>query len=240
MSVTYQSFRVAELLLVAPILTASFVVGEGSKHIRPNQASDVHELVLAVLDTVECDVGGDVTEWRCLVEDRSWQPKKRPGVLQWLWVVEDGANVWLSLRCPVGLTVVVIVGLGVAPVLDVCVGSLQPNQPGVLQLVVVGVVSRVVVDVEVVVVVVDSSRQPHQPGVLHVDVRVRVLDVLDVRDVVVSEPLLSKNFQLKQSTHSVSAVHAGSSSYASMTFLITPRILWFPIPTLQPLSSTVS
>lgn len=119
-----------------------------------------------------------------------------------------------------GLTDVVIVGLGVAPFFEVSVGSLQPNQPGVLQLEVVEVVSLVVVDVDVdvdvdvvvVVVVVDSSRQPHQPGVLQVLVRVRVFDVLVVLEVVVSEPLLSKNFQLKQSTHSVSAVHGGTSS----------------------------
>jgi hypothetical protein len=44
--------------------------------------------------------------------------------------------------------------------------------------------------------------QPHHPGVLHVSVLVRVLilvDVmvgLDVLDVVVSEPLLSKYFQV--------------------------------------------
>lgn len=107
---------------------------------------------------------------------------------------------------------VVNVGLGVAPVFEVSVGSLQPNQPGVLQLVVVDVAALVAVDVELTVVVVDSSRQPHQPGVLQVVVRVRVFDVLVVRDVVVSEPLLSKNFQLEQSTHSVSAVHGGTSS----------------------------
>lgn len=99
----------------------------------------------------------------------------------------------------------------------VVVGSLHPNQPGcevvsfqsreenakkrtVLQVLVV-LVERVVVTVVVVVVdpgaVVDSSRQPHQPGVLQVDVRVRTDEVVDVVDVVVvSEPLLSKNFQL--------------------------------------------
>lgn len=187
----------------------SLYVGEGSKHIRPNQASEVQVVELDDPGTVDCDVEVDVIER--------------------VWVVEV-------------LVDVVMVGLGVAPVLEVVVGSLHPNQPGVLQLVVVEVASVVVADVDVVVVVVvvDSSRQPHQPGVLQVAVRVRVLDVLEVREVVVSEPLLSKNFQLKQSTHSVSAVHAGTSSYASITFLMTPRILWFPTPTLQPLSSTVS
>jgi hypothetical protein len=53
----------------------------------------------------------------------------------------------------------------------VVVGSLQPNQPGVLQVVVVAVtVGRVVVTVGagVAVVVVVGSLHPNQPGVLHV------------------------------------------------------------------------
>lgn len=77
------------------------------------------------------------------------------------------------------------------------VGSLQPNQPGVLQEEVVIVLVMVVVGV----VVVDSSRQPHQPGVLQVSVRVCevVLVGLLALLVVVSLLLLSKNFQLKQS-----------------------------------------
>jgi hypothetical protein len=79
-------------------------------------------------------------------------------------------------------------------------GSLQPNQPGVLQVVVVSVLVIVVVEV-VDAVVVDSSRQPHQPGVLQVSVRVCevVLEETVVLLVVVSLLLLSKNFQLKQS-----------------------------------------
>jgi len=64
---------------------------------------------------------------------------------------------------------------------DICVvmggssvvsSSLQPNQPGVLQVVVVVDLSFVVVfvfDVEVVVVVL-SSRHPNQPGVSQVEV----------------------------------------------------------------------
>lgn len=80
--------------------------------------------------------------------------------------------------------------------------SLQPNQPGVRQVVVV----YVVVMTECVEVVPDvvSSRHPHQPGVLQVDVLVyEVLEVVVVVVVVVlSEPLLSKYFQLKQSRHS--------------------------------------
>lgn len=110
---------------------------------------------------------------------------------------------------------VVRVGLGFESAAEVVVGSLQPNQPGVLQVLVeeVDVEVVVVVGVPLAVVVVLSSRQPHQPGVLHVLVRVRVLDLVLVLDVVVvSELLLSKNFQLKQSTHSVFALHGGTSS----------------------------
>jgi multisubunit Na+/H+ antiporter MnhE subunit len=76
--------------------------------------------------------------------------------------------------------------------------SLQPNQPGVLQVDVDDDVDVVfgVVPVVVVVVVV-SSKQPHHPGVLQVSVLVRVLLVevavgFEVLDVVVSVPLLSK------------------------------------------------
>lgn len=88
----------------------------------------------------------------------------------------------------VALGLVIVIELGV-----VVVSSLHPNQPGVLQ---------VDVDEELVVVVtgadvVVSSRQPHHPGVLQVSVRVREVDVeLLVVVVVVSVPLLSKNFQL--------------------------------------------
>ena len=83
-------------------------------------------------------------------------------------------------------------GAGTAVPTVVVVGSMQPNQPGVLQVVVVEVLDEEVVEVVVVV----SSRQPHHPGVLHVVVRVLVeVDELEV-DVLLSEPLLSKNFQL--------------------------------------------
>lgn len=71
------------------------------------------------------------------------------------------------------------------------VGSLQPNQPGVLQVVVL------VVGVVVVVVVVLSSKQPHHPGVLQVVVvLVVVVELVEVGDVVVviSDPLLRKYF----------------------------------------------
>lgn len=104
-----------------------------------------------------------------------------------------------------------MVGLGFDSAVDVVVGSLQPNQPGVWQVLVE--VDVVLVEVELLVVVVSSSKQPHHPGVLQVLVRVRVVEVVLVLEVVVvSEPLLSKYFQLKQSTHSVSASQGGTSS----------------------------
>ena len=105
----------------------------------------------------------------------------------------------LHVDVEVGCEVVVIVGAGdaldVVVVSVVVVESLQPNHPGV---------SHVVLELEVVVVdvvesaVVDSSRQPHHPGVLHVSVRVlvRVVVLVLLFDVVLSVPLLSKNFQL--------------------------------------------
>lgn len=119
----------------------------------------------------------------------------------------------------------------------VVVGSLQPNQPGVLQVdVVVVVVSGVVVVVEV-----DSSRHPHHPGVSQVVVLVKVDEVLVVVVVVViSEPLLRKNFHSTQSKHSSSGAQVGTSSYTFNTSDMTFLILWVPIPTRHPLSATVS
>lgn len=71
----------------------------------------------------------------------------------------------------------------------VVTSSLQPNQPGEIQVVVV-MVSVVVTGTDVV-----SSRHPHHPGVLQVSVLVLVVDVaLEEELVVVSVPLLSKNF----------------------------------------------
>lgn len=99
--------------------------------------------------------------------------------------------------------VVVMVGPGVAVGLElgtvielggvVVSSSLHPNQPGVLQVEVDEELVVVVTGAEVVV----SSKQPHHPGVLQVSVRVRDVDVeLLILLVVVSVPLLSKNFQL--------------------------------------------
>ena len=118
------------------------------------------------------------------------------------------------------------------------VGSLQPHQPGVLQVVVVVVVVvEVEVEVEVVVIgtlvvvreVVDvsSSRQPHHPGVLHVEVRLRVLvdEVDGGGDVAVLLLLPSTSFQSGQSTHSGVNLHSGTVSYTLMICSITVMIL---------------
>jgi len=123
----------------------------------------------------------------------------------------------------------------------IVLGSLQPNQPGVLHVVVVSVLVIVVVEI-VDVVVVDSSRQPHQPGVLQVSVRVSevVLEETVLLLVVVSLLLLSKNVQLKQSWQSVSSSQLGTVSYFSSTSLMTLTIRWVPTPARQPRSPTVS
>ena len=139
-----------------------------------------------------------------VVEVGSLHPNQ-PGVLQ---VVDEldvgGREEDAEVLVAEVLEVVVMIGAGaglgevIVVVSVIVVGSLQPNQPGVLQDEVVKVLVMVVVGVAEVVV--DSSRQPHQPGVLQVSVRVweEVLEgLLDV--VVVSLLLLSKNFQLKQS-----------------------------------------
>jgi hypothetical protein len=114
----------------------------------------------------------------------SLQPPKKPG-----WWHED--ELVEAVTCA-DVVVGVAEGAGVVILLEVVVGSLHPNQPGVLHVVVVEVLEDEVVEVVVVV----WSRQPHHPGVLHVVVRVEVeVDELVV-DVLLSEPLLSKNFQL--------------------------------------------
>ena len=120
----------------------------------------------------------------CFLSGSSQQPKKKPGVSQTsegvgavegLWwpvvvvsqlprnqpglqVVEAGTELVLEVEVLGGSVVVVTVTFA---------SSLQPNQPGVTQDVVVYVVVMTGW-VEVVV----SSKQPHQPGVLQVVVRV--------------------------------------------------------------------
>lgn len=68
----------------------------------------------------------------------------------------------------------------------VVVGSLQPNQPGVLHVDVELVEVDVADDFEVVV----SSKQPHQPGVLHVSVLVALVELLEVLVLVMGSLLL--------------------------------------------------
>lgn len=116
----------------------------------------------------------------------SLQPPKKPGDVH---VVEIVLLVVVVVG-DVGVGVGTAVLEGVAGVV-VVVLSLQPNQPGVLHVVVVAV--DVVLLVTVPVAVVVSSRHPHHPGVLQVSVLVRVLvDVgFDFVVVVVSELLLS-------------------------------------------------
>lgn len=95
---------------------------------------------------------------------------------------------------PLLVHVVDVAGVVVGSLFDVVgavvVLSLQPNQPGVSQVLV-----DVVVDVEVLAgVVVVGSLQPHHPGVLHVSVLVLVLVV--VGEVVAGFVLVpSSNFQ---------------------------------------------
>lgn len=164
---------------------------------------------LVELCGVVCDVS--VAVGRSVI---SLHPPNHPGVSQ--EDVDVGTGV-----------LVVMIGAGVADGVGVVVVlSLHQNQPGVSHVVVVVAGSVVVIGsvVWVPVVVVVSSRHPHQPGVWHVEVLVSV-DVVDVGLVVVeSEPLLSKNFQLKQSTQSLSGAQTGTSSYFSITSVTTLRI----------------
>lgn len=100
-----------------------------------------------------------------------------------------------SWQVDVGVGVVGDVAEGkILVALIVVVGSLQPNQPGVLQVVVVVVVVEMLVVVVVVdVLVVVLSKQPHHPGVSQVDVLVAEVDVevvVVVVVVVISDPLL--------------------------------------------------
>lgn len=76
---------------------------------------------------------------------------------------------------PLLVQVVVVGSAELEEVVEVVVAevlSLQPNQPGVSQVLVLVEALDVVVMIDCVVVVL-SSRQPHHPGVLQVSVRVR-------------------------------------------------------------------
>ena len=211
------------------------VVGEGSTQIKPNHSFEV-QVVLVEEGNEEVEEGLAVV----VVEVGSLQPNQ-PGVLH---VLELDAYV---LDVGVWERVVVTVGHGMAleDVVGLCevvvVGSLHPNQPGVSQVVDVEVEVELVV-VEVTLVVVDSSKHPHQPGVLQVSVLVRVaeVEVGGLLVVVVSVPLLSKNFQRTQSVQSVSSSHSGTVSYFVMTSLITLAIRCDHTLFRHPRSPTVS
>jgi hypothetical protein len=111
--------------------------------------------------------------------------------------------------------VVVVASFEEVVVVVASVLSLQPNHPGVLQLLVLAEVNNVLVLAGTVIVVL-SSRQPHQPGVLHVAVRVR--EKVDVgAAVVVVDGLVCvpfSNFQRKQSAQlTSSSTHVATLSY---------------------------
>jgi hypothetical protein len=236
----------------------------GSRQIQPKKALCVHVLVDTDLDVGVEDCGA--RDVMMPVVSGLWlsrHPPNHPRVEQWCdtaggfgETVDEGGSRqspnqpgwWqeelegTGVGDEVGVTVIGGAGVALADeVADVVVvESLHPNQPGVLH---VEVEVELVIDVEdvvVVVVVVVSSRHPHQPGVLQVEVRVRVVVLVDEEEVVESDPLLSKYFQLKQSTHSLSGTHSGGLSYLRMILSITLWILWLPMPTRQPRSLTVS
>lgn len=204
-------------------------------------------LSVSVAVTVAVDAGGGVIVrifeslaedivleclWPCFRSGSSQHPKKIPGVSQvsesevvlvgvlWTVVVShpppsqpDLHDVETEAVVEAGTDdVLEAVGASVVVVTVRFADSLHPNQPGVRQVVVVYVV------VATGCVLVVPSRQPHHPGVLQVLVLVYViLLVVVLVVVVVSEPLLSKNLQLKQSRHSLSGTHFGTVLY----FLIT-------------------
>jgi hypothetical protein len=168
---------------------------------KPNHSFDVHS----------CEAV-DVSDTKVLVADflvevvESWQPNQPADLHVVLEVVcvateeeeDEGAIVEVVVTVGAGAGVAMLLVMVVVSV--VVISSLHPNQPGERQVVVVMV--SVVVTGTVILLV--SSKQPHQPGVLQVSVLVRVIDV-DLAEeelVVVSVPLLSKNFHSKQSIQS--------------------------------------
>ena len=162
--------------------------GLGSTHTNPNQFLLVHVVLspvsVGVGAAVLVYVGGSVIgasadEGMEVVVGVSLHPH-HPGVRQ---VVDVGSCVFVFVVEVVVVTGAVVCGL----LVEVVVLSLHPNHPGVSQ---VCVVEVVMVGADVVVTapeVVVSSKHPHQPGVLHVSVLVRVFEVEDEVEVVVSE-----------------------------------------------------
>jgi hypothetical protein len=197
-------------------------VADGSTQMKPNQSFDVH-LCEAV----------DVSDTEVLVADflvevvESWQPNQPADLHVVLEVVCVAAEEDEDEGAIVEVVVTVGAGAGVAILLVMVVvwvvvtSSLHPNHPGERQVVVVMV--SVVVTGTVILLV--SSKQPHQPGVLQVSVLVRVIDVVLAEEelVVVSVPLLSKNFHSKQSIQSSCWTHLGTASYLAITsWMMTP------------------
>jgi len=195
---------------VAVGITVPIRVGDGSTQIRPNHSFDVQVCFVEVASALEVEAleigiaGGDVIRWDVdLAVVVSLHPKN-PGVSHTCVEVDAGGGVVVgSLHPPkkpgdlqevvevCSDDVFVAVGTNDALLLVVVVviSSLQPNQPGVLQL----DVDDVVVVTSLVVVaplVVLSSRQPHHPGVLQVSVRVRVFVEIELEELVGSELLL--------------------------------------------------
>jgi len=122
---------------------------------------------LGVSQSSALDVGVLWTECEVDIEDESWQPPNQPR--WWHEVLADPLIVVLAVVCG---TVADDDGTAVTTV--VVVASLQPNQPGVLQVVVVETDVELVLVLVVIVLVDDSSKHPHHPGVLQVSVRVFV------------------------------------------------------------------
>lgn len=183
------------MVVVAVLVTV--VVGLGSTQMKPNHSLEWHLEVLERADDIVVDI----------------EPVGR-GVVE-----VSRADVATTVE------VVVTVGTGAAVADDLSretvavtsVESLQPNQPGVLQV----AVEELEVEVVFEVVVVVSSRQPHQPGVLQVVVRVFVVEVEELDVVVELELLLSKYAQLKQSVQSGYGSHFGGLSYFKITSCMT-------------------
>ena len=205
-------------------------VGEGSTHMRPNHSFEVQVvLVLVSVGVGEAEVGFAVVVG-----------SRHPNQPMEVHVLELELEPTLVDELTARVVVTVGHGAGLDGAVEdedvVVVESLQPNHPGVSQ--VVDELEEVLVEVAVVVVV--SSKQPlfcklascqcltqrfpptyHHPGVLHVSVRVLVAVEVLLLVVVVSVPLLSKNFQRTQSVHSVSSSHTGTVSYSLITLSIT-------------------
>lgn len=144
------------------------------------------------------------------------QPQSRPGEAHDVSVDTEEID-----RVVVGRKAAMVVMVVVKVVTS---DSLQPKNPGEIQVVEVTVLTRVLVEVGEVVLL--SSRQPHHPGVLQMDTRLvlvndEVADVFFV--VVVPDELLLKYFQLKQlaSGQSTTGSHFATVSYASITLGIT-------------------